>query len=131
MKLKTRKKGLVIPVTNMADIAYLLLIFIIILSLINHNNRSDNSLPVSGLAAADREEALELTITDTHYLVGNVICRSQNALAEQLVRTEASRPVRISAPAAIEFARIKQVLKLLEKNGLHQVEFQVNREKKP
>ena len=73
MKLKQTSFIPVIP--DSADIAYLLLIFIIIMSIIGTDNISGIRLPASASEIRAPRQTVRITVTESAFLVGQTVCR--------------------------------------------------------
>lgn len=128
MRIQKRDEGLRIPLTNMADIAYLLLIFIILFSLINTRFKAADYLPVS----SNNEEtdtieksSYKLTIKDNSFLLENVLFTDILQLSEELMSINNDFKIVIIADKNMSFAKVRIVLNELKKNGFKKVDFLV------
>ena len=117
-----------IPLTHMADIAYLLLIFIIIFSLLSTQTDAAVSLPASTHAGEKADTGTTLTITNDHYSIGQSKTDDTSSLRMELERAGRETPVAIIAGGDIPFGRIREALRLLEELGFTTIEFMVIRQ---
>ena len=125
MKLKTKKNTLNIPVTNMADIAYLLLIFIIILSLFNKNYQSGVELPIS-TGSEFQDKGNQLVITQKDYLLNDLEILNIRTLKKELLKIDKSKPVKIIADRELDFSYIRNTLSVLKELKFNKIEFLVS-----
>jgi biopolymer transport protein ExbD len=125
MKLKTREVNLNIPLTHMADIAYLLLIFIIIFSLISTANKTHESLPESTAGVDTEKKGYTLHITEDTFIFDSKNFKDIKSLATSLKACDSSNGVTIIADKYIQFGKVKPVLKLLKEYKFTPIEFLV------
>ena len=123
MKLKNEIHGW--SMADSADIAYLLLIFIIIMSLIGTDNLIGLKLPSSSAEEKAPRQAERLIVTESSFLIGHTEC-SDTAELESIIRNvPVDNGVMIIADKNCPAARIKSALRVLEKYGKGKVAFMV------
>ena len=123
MKLKTR--SLIPNMPDSADIAYLLLIFIIIMSIIGTDNLSGISLPTASSKEKASKEALRIIATKEYFII-NQTEYSETAELETALRSMTSdNGVLIIADKNCQCCRIKSVLSVLDRVGITKVGFMV------
>ena len=119
MKLKQTSFIPVIP--DSADIAYLLLIFIIIMSIIGTDNISGIRLPASASEIRAPRQAVRVTVTESAFLVGQTECADNDMLAQMIA--DADDGIIIIADRDCPCRRIKTALSVMEKCGKTKIAF--------
>jgi biopolymer transport protein ExbD len=125
MRIRTKEIKLHIPLTHMADIAYLLLIFIIILSLINTSEKVPESLPVSSTGVEVNKESHTLYMTDNEFIFNNETYNDLQSLTTELKENDKGLAVTIIADKDIYYGRIKSILRVLKEQAYHDIAFLV------
>ena len=125
MKLRLKKTILNIPLTHMADIAYLLLIFIIIFSLLNTTKMPYNTLPASKTGTDSDKKGYLLYITDAHFDFNDKVFTDLNELTSELESSDNSSGVTIIADKHIQFGKIKKIIKVLKEYQFTTIDFLV------
>ena len=118
MKLNRRRKAFFIPISSMSDVAFLLLIFIMLVSLINYRKEVKIRYPEAETAkTVSAEKNLEIWVdrAGALYLDGNP---SDLALVEQGIaeayRSAPDTRVHIIADRDTPFENVHQVLDILQ-----------------
>jgi biopolymer transport protein ExbD len=125
MKLELKKTKLIIPLTHMADIAYLLLIFIIIFSLISTRNKSYDNLPDSESRTDSKEMGYILHITDNYVEFNSRIFTDTKELAAEFETGYTSSGVTVVADKQIRFGKVRTILNILKEYRFSPVDFLV------
>ena len=132
MKLNRRRKALSVPVSSMSDVAFLLLIFIMLVSLINYRREVRIQYPEAETAKkVSDEKNLEIWIdlSGILYLNGNPSSLMQ--IEDGIVEAYRSAPdtrVHIIADRNTQFKNIHQVLDILQRLQYRVVSFVVKNE---
>ena len=126
MKLKKNSILWSVPLTNMADIAYLLLIFIIIFSLISSQKNYSVLLPTSKSGDDTNKESYKIILTEDLYILDEVIIEDENILKERLSLLDNKNPVTLIASKDMSFKTIKKMIELLRKINFNKIEFLVS-----
>jgi biopolymer transport protein ExbD len=118
MKLRRKKKNFVIPLNSMSDVAFLLLIFIMLVSLINYRKEVKIEYPEAIAAQkTSAEENMEIWINRAGYLyLDGDPCTLQtieNAIGE-IYRSAPDTRLHIIADRGTPFKEVHQVLQLLQ-----------------
>ena len=132
MKLSRRRKAFSIPISSMSDVAFLLLIFIMLVSLINYRKEVKIRYPEAETAQkVSDEKNLEIWVDESGalYLNGNP---SNLALVERgIVEAYQAAPttrVHIIADRNTHFKNIHEVLDILQLLQYRVVSFVVKNE---
>lgn len=126
MKLKNRYKIVkVIPVASMSDIAFLLLIFMILTSFLSPAPSRQIVLPEApGAKPIKQEKGLRLYIDNSEHCRINQAGFKWEQLPDQLsIIANKKQPVYLYAPGHCPFFKIDRVLQTLKKNRFKQVTF--------
>ncbi len=123
MKLKNEIRGW--SMADSADIAYLLLIFIIIMSLIGTDNISGLKLPSASSEERAPRQAERLIVKESSFIVRSTECADTAELESILRNVPNDNGVMIIADRSCPAARIKSALRMLEKCGKGKVAFMV------
>jgi biopolymer transport protein ExbD len=123
MKLLLKKNKLKIPLTHMADIAYLLLIFIIIFSLISTRDKSRDMAPDSESGTESQDEGYILYITDNHIDFNSKVFTDTKELEAEFKTSDSSRGITIIADKQIQFGKIKTILNMLKEHRFSPIDF--------
>jgi biopolymer transport protein ExbD len=129
MKINRVKKRLIVPLNAMSDVAFLLLIFIMLVSLINYRREVKIAYPEGETAKkVSAEKNLEIWVDRQGgvYLDG-VPCGlgDVEAAVGELYRNAPDTRVHLIADRDTPFARIDQVLKILQRIQYRVVSFVV------
>ncbi|MDR0465635.1 MAG: biopolymer transporter ExbD [Treponema sp.] len=114
MKLRRKKKKIFIPLFSMSDIAFLLLIFIMLVSLINYRKEVNIEYPVAqtGLRTnAEKNMDVWIDINGRIYIDGNAADR--NALEWKIADLSVNAPdtrVHIIADRGTPYSNVNSVL---------------------
>ena len=120
MKLKNIISSPAMP--DPADIAYLLLIFIIIMSIIGTDNLVGIRLPSAASEEKAPRQAERLIVTETSFFVGAAECADTDSLTELIRRDDNDRWI-IVADRLCPMERIKSALRVLEGCGISKIAF--------
>ena len=120
MKLKNIISSPAMP--DPADIAYLLLIFIIIMSIIGTDNLVGIRLPSAVSEEKAPPQEMRLLVTDSAYFVGQTECLDTDTLSELIRRADNDRWI-IIADRLCPMERIKPALRVLEGCGISKIAF--------
>jgi len=118
MKLRRKRKGFFIPLFSMSDIAFLLLIFIMLVSLINYRKEVNIEFPVADSApktTAEKNLDVWIDADGRIYLDGDI--SSRNALEWKIADIAINAPdtrVHIIADKNTPYNRINNVLEALQ-----------------
>ena len=123
MKLKNEIRGW--SMADSADIAYLLLIFIIIMSLIGTDNISGLKLPSASSEERVPRQAIRIVVSETSFIVDQTEYIDAAELESALRSVSSDNGVMIIADRNCPAARIKSALRVLEKCGKTKVAFMV------
>ncbi|MBP5449690.1 MAG: biopolymer transporter ExbD [Spirochaetales bacterium] len=123
--MKLNRTTLIPTMPDSADIAYLLLIFIIIMSLIGTDNISGLKLPSASSEERAPRQAERLIVKESSFIVGNTECADTAELESIIRNVPVDNGVMIIADKNCPAARIKSVLRVLEKCGKGKVGFAV------
>ena len=132
MKLNRKRKNLSIPLSSMSDVAFLLLIFIMLVSLINYRKTVKIEYPEAETARkVSDEKNLEIWVdlAGELYLDGTPSSLAQ--VEQGIVETYRSAPdtrVHIIADRSTSFEHIHQVLDILQLLQYRVVSFVVKNE---
>jgi len=118
VKLKLKRKNFFIPLFSMSDIAFLLLIFIMLVSLINYRKEVKIQYPEAETAKkVNVEKNLEIWVDRAGNLYLNGDPASLAAIEQRVVETYTSAPdtrVHIIADRDTPFANVHKVLEILQ-----------------
>jgi biopolymer transport protein ExbD len=118
MNLKRRKKQFIIPLNSMSDVAFLLLIFIMLVSLINYRREVKIEYPEAETAkktSAEKNVEIWIDLAGAVYLDG-IPCTLrtiENAVAD-LYRNAPDTRLHIIADRNTPFEQVNQVLAILQ-----------------
>ena len=118
MNLKRGRKSFIVPLSSMSDVAFLLLIFIMLVSLINYRKEVKIAYPEAEMAKkTSADENLEIWIdrAGNTYLDGDP-CSLQaieNAIGG-LYRTAPSTRIHIIADRDTPYTHVNDVIKILQ-----------------
>ncbi|MDR0472396.1 MAG: biopolymer transporter ExbD [Treponema sp.] len=129
MKLKRKRKDFVVPLSSMSDVAFLLLIFIMLVALINYRKevriqypQADNAKKVS----ADKNLEIWVDLEGNLYLDGTY--SGLDAIEAGIIEAYAKAPdtrVHIIADRGVPFEHVQKALELLQKLQYRTVSFVV------
>jgi biopolymer transport protein ExbD len=133
VKLKRKKGMMAIPTNSMSDVAFLLLIFIMLVSLINYRKEVKIDYPEAYEAVTNVSEKKNLEIWINYngetFIDGNpVLLSSIEAVIDNLYRTAPQTRVHIIADKNTEFANVNKVLQILQQLEYRVVTFVVKDE---
>ena len=112
----------------MADIAYLLLIFIIIISLSGTKKYSVKDIPISKSVVREKEPGIIIIIKENDIFLNSLSLNNDEKILERELKKYIKKTlVKIIANKSLKFGRIKKVIKTLELNGFYSIQFIVKR----
>jgi len=118
MKLRRRKKGFVIPLNSMSDVAFLLLIFIMIVALINYRKEVKIEYPeAKTVLRTSAEKNLEVWIDRTGGIYLDGEAADLYALEAKIAQLYTSAPdtrVHIIADRNTPYEKINNALEVLQ-----------------
>ena len=120
MKLKNIISAPAMP--DPADIAYLLLIFIIIMSIIGTDNLTGIRLPSASSEEKAPRQAERLIVTETSFFVGVAECADTDSLTELIQQADDDGWI-VVADRRCPMQRMKAALRVLEKCGKSKIAF--------
>lgn len=123
--MKLNRTTLIPTMPDSADIAYLLLIFIIIMSIIGTDNISGLKLPKSSAEERAPRQAIRIVVSETSFIVDQTEYIDAAELESALRNVPDDNGVIIVADRNCPAARIKSALRMLEKCGKGKVAFMV------
>ena len=129
MKLRRKRKAASVPLFATSDIAFLLLIFIMLVSLINHRQEVAIDFPEAGTVlrtSAERNLEVWVDIDGSVYLDG--ILADHVALEQTIMRLNLVAPdtrVHVIADRNVTYDRINSVLEILQSLQYRLVSFVV------
>ena len=134
MKIRQKKRRIIsIPMSSLADVAFLLLIFLIVTSAINLNQSIDVTIPVSKHARSMENERQFEIIVD---LQGKIYIQGQEVDLKQLKNKTLQEIVDfpqtiffIKADEEIEYKSIDLVIQILKQNRIKNVVLVAKQEK--
>jgi biopolymer transport protein ExbD len=118
MKIKKPKRAFNIPTNSMSDVAFLLLIFIMLVSLINYRKDVKIDYPeakTAGKVSAEKNLDIWIDKTGALYLNGDPV--SIDAIQDGIIAAYQKAPdtrVHIIADKATPFKNVNQVLSILQ-----------------
>jgi biopolymer transport protein ExbD len=131
IKRKTSIQNL-IPVSSMSDIAFLLLIFLMLSSILNMKQGPDIQLPRAQEISAPREVKKFDILIDRQ---GNIFFEGQYRLADEITRIFSARVgefpdlyVQISSDRDTEYEKVDQVVKALQEAECYRLLFITDKE---
>ena len=123
--MKLNRTTLIPTMPDSADIAYLLLIFIIIMSIIGTDNIIGLKLPKSSAEEQAPRQVVRIIVSETSFIVDQTEYSGAAELESALRSVSADNGVIIVADKDCPCRRIKEVLALLERIGLSKIAFMV------
>ena len=118
MKLNRKRKNLFIPLFSMSDIAFLLLIFIMLISLINYRTEIKIQYPEAETAnRVSFEKNLEIWVDREGYLYLNGTLSALDSVEQGILEAYRNAPdtrVHIIADRDTAFANVHVVLNILQ-----------------
>jgi biopolymer transport protein ExbD len=118
MKLIRKRKHLVIPLNSMSDVAFLLLIFIMLVSLINYRREVKIAYPEAETAKrTTAEKNLEIWVDASGNVYLDGIPADLRTVEHAIAETYRSAPgtrIHIIADRATPFERVNKVLEILQ-----------------
>ena len=129
MKLKKQAFKNNIPIASMSDIAFLLLIFIIIISLSSTKNY-DVRLPDSNsMIREDRNNCINILVPLNNDVLINGISTQgiEKKIIQRLKKEGSNMKIKLIADRDLPFIKIKKILKILEKRELSEIQFVVKK----
>jgi biopolymer transport protein ExbD len=118
MKLRRKRKNFVIPLNSMSDVAFLLLIFIMLVSLINYRKEVKIEYPEAAAAkktSAEKDMEIWIDRAGNVYLDGT-LCTMQaiEYAVGDIYREAPDTRLHIIADRGTPFKEVHQVLQLLQ-----------------
>ena len=132
MKLPRRKKNFLIPTSSMSDVAFLLLIFIMLVSLINYRKVVKIDYPeakTAGRVSDEKNLEIWVDLQGDIYLDGNI--SSLKVVEQDIVEMYKKAPdtrVHIIADQNTPFESVHQILDILQLLQYRVVSFVVKNE---
>lgn len=126
VKLNKTKLRNIIPLASMSDIAFLLLIFIILISL-SGGKKAIVDLPDSkSNIREDKEDCINVILCSSDVLIDKISTGDikENIVHELKKKSQKSR-IKIIADKELSFIKIKQILKILERENFKKIQFVV------
>ncbi|ULQ58868.1 biopolymer transporter ExbD [Brucepastera parasyntrophica] len=118
MKIKKRRSDFLIPTNSMSDVAFLLLIFIMLVSLINYRREVKIEYPEAELAKkTSAEKNLEIWIDRGGNLYLNGIASNLDAIEAGIITAYQEAPdtrVHVIADRGTPFRNVNKVLDILQ-----------------
>ncbi|THB62644.1 MAG: hypothetical protein D6B26_07190 [Spirochaetaceae bacterium] len=111
--------------TQMADMAYLLLIFVILLSLSSSVEPNADGLPTVTNSGEKEMATVTLVISEAEVKLGDQVFESLEELGNGLALVAEAQTIALSASGDLAFGRIRKVLAHLEGQGFSNIAFSV------
>ncbi|MCL2805638.1 MAG: biopolymer transporter ExbD [Treponema sp.] len=118
MKLTKNRKAFFIPLFSMSDIAFLLLIFIMLVSLINYRQEVNIEFPQANMAlktTAEKNLEIWIDIDGEIYLDGNLSDASElEKTISHLYTTAPDTRVHIIADRNVQYEKINSIIEIMQ-----------------
>ena len=125
MTIRRRQKSRsIIPVSSMADIAFLLLIFFILSSILEMEKEVPINLPESRISVSESKKFFNIFVTpDGHYIYDNRIDTLQNLRGYAIYKSSGNSDVKamINADRELPFEYINNVMEVLRDSGVYNI----------
>ena len=127
MKLANIPFKIDIPLTCISDIAFLLLIFVILISLTG-TKKYNIELPDSkSIIKEDNENSINITFIDDDILINNITTSGLKINIINELKKQDKKFIKIIAGKNLPFKKLKQALKILEQQKFNRIQFVVKR----
>jgi biopolymer transport protein ExbD len=132
MTIRKKRRAFAIPVNAMCDVAFLLLIFIILVSLINNQRVVDINYPIVAKAPeVNAQTNCEITVDRDNAFFLNGVRTDLQGVQDEITHLYTTAPdtrIHIIADRETEFSQVDAVLQILQLLQYRQVSFVVKDE---